>query len=529
MARAARRRFLSPITLRILAINALALGILGGGLLYLDQFRDKLAAGRLAELRTQTRIIAGALGEAATLTDDEGGLDVPQARRVLRRLVGESALRARIFDTQGELVADSRFMFLGRSVIATELPPLDASQSFLQTAADDLQRWIGDLIRRSDLPRYTERPIQKADDYPEVLTALRGETGARIRSGGQQIEVLSVAAPVQRLRRVLGAVLITTDTADIEALVRDEQTSILQVFGVALAITLVLSVFLAQTIARPLRRLASSASQLEKTPERQVALPDYSGRRDEIGDLSRALTSMTDALYRQLEAVESFAADVAHEIKNPLSSLRSAAETLERTNDADAQKTLLPLLIEDVRRLDRLITDISSASRLDAELSRAQMVPVDLKALIGAICQIYEAADDEALDAAMVTFQCDAPKITVSGIETRLAQVVRNLIENARSFSPPSGVVAVQLRKDGKGTSMTVVDQGPGIPSDSLPKIFNRFYSERPQGEAFGTHSGLGLSISKQIVEAHGGSLIAGNRIDGISGAIFEVRLPSGR
>lgn len=527
MANASKRRFfLSPITLRILAVNALALGILGGGLLYLDQFRDKLAASRLAELRTQTRIIAGALGEAATLTDEEGGLDVPQARRVLRRLVGDSALRARIFDAQGELVADSRFMFLGRSVIATELPPLDKDQSLLKSAVEDMQRWIGDLIRPSNLPRYVERPIQRADDYPEVLTALSGETGARIRAGGQRIEVLSVAAPVQRLRRVLGAVLITADTADIEALMRDEQTSILQVFGVALAITLVLSIFLAQTIARPLRRLAASASQLEKTPERQVALPDYSGRRDEIGDLSRALTSMTDALYRQLEAVESFAADVAHEIKNPLSSLRSAAETLERTNDAEAQKTLLPLLIEDVRRLDRLITDISSASRLDAELSRAQMVPVDLKALVGAICQIYEAADEDAPEAPVVAFHCDAPKVIVSGIETRLAQVVRNLIENARSFSPSGGVVAVQLRKDGKAFCLTVMDQGPGIPSDSVPKIFNRFYSERPEGEAFGTHSGLGLSISKQIIEAHGGVITAGNRIDGTSGAVFDVRLP---
>lgn len=518
-----RRRFLSPITLRILAINALALAILGGGLLYLDQFRDKLAAARLAELRTQTRIIAGALGEAATLTDDEGGLDIPQARRVLRRLVGESSLRARIFDADGELVADSRFMFLGRSVIATELPPLDESPNVLRRWRDSIQQWIGDLVRPSNLPPYLEKPVQKAADYPEVVSALSGDTGARIRAGSKRIEVLSVAAPVQRLRRVLGAILVTTDTADIEALVRDEQSSILQVFGVALAITLVLSVFLAQTIARPLRRLAVAASQLEKAPERQIPLPDFSARRDEIGDLSRALTSMTDALYRQLEAVESFAADVAHEIKNPLSSLRSAAETLERSKDPEAQRTLLPLLIEDVRRLDRLITDISSASRLDAELSRARMERVDVKALVGAICQIYDATEDSA---AKVVFETDETGMSVNGLETRLAQVLRNLIENARSFSPPGGVVTVRLRGEAKHCTLSVLDQGPGIPSASLPKIFDRFYSERPEGEAFGTHSGLGLSISKQIVEALGGRMTASNRIDGTSGAHFQVELP---
>jgi len=514
---------MSPITLRILAINALALAILGGGLLYLDQFRGKLAAARLSELRTQTRIIAGALGETATLMDEEGGLDIPQARRVLRRLVGESSLRARIFNVQGELVADSRFMFLGTSVIATELPPLDVSPSLPRRWAKSVQQWIASLIRPADLPLYSERPIQRASDYPEVLTALTGESAARIRSGGAQIEVLSVAAPVQRLKRVLGAILVTTDTADIEALVQDEQISIFKVFGVALAVTLVLSLFLAQTIARPLRTLARAATKLEQAPERQVKLPDYSNRRDEIGDLSRALTSMTNALYRQLAAVESFAADVAHEIKNPLSSLRSAAETLERSKDPEAQRMLLPLLIDDVRRLDRLITDISSASRLDAELSRAQMEPVDLTALLNAICQIYDAAQD---DGPAVQCQCDAQALYVSGIETRLAQVVRNLLENARSFTPADATVRIALTRETQTVVLRVIDDGPGIPESSLTKIFDRFYSERPETEAFGGHSGLGLSISKQIVEAHGGSITALNRLDPEHGAIFEVRLP---
>ncbi|MEO0413310.1 MAG: stimulus-sensing domain-containing protein, partial [Pseudomonadota bacterium] len=283
-----RRRYLSPITLRILAINALALAILGGGLLYLDQFRGKLAAARLTELTSQARIISGALGEAATRADDDGALDVAQARRIVRRLVGANqSMRARIFDGSGELVADSRFMFLGRSVIATELPPPDEKQPVLRQWLEGVQSWVASLVRQSNLPPYVEKPIQRASDYPEVTFALRGDTSTQVRAGPEQAEILSVAVPVQRLRRVLGALLLTTDTSDIEALVRAEQESILIIFALALAVTLILSLFLARTIARPLQKLADAASTLEQAPERQVRLPDYSGRGDEIGDLSR--------------------------------------------------------------------------------------------------------------------------------------------------------------------------------------------------------------------------------------------------
>ena len=523
MTRPNRRRFISPITLRILAINALALAILGGGLLYLDQFRDKLAASRLMELRSQARIIAGAIGEAATSDDAEGNLDIRQARRIMRRLVGRNTtLRARLFDTSGELVADSRFMFLGRSVIATELPPPDAETSLIETWIEELQGWIGQLIRPTDLEPYAERAIQRASDYPEVLIAFQGDMASKVRLGADQTEILSVAVPVQRLRRVLGALFLTTDTSDIEALVREEQISILIIFLLALAITLVLSLFLARTIARPLSKLADAASSLQTAPERHVILPDYSRRGDEIGDLSRALTSMTSALYKQLEAVESFAADVAHEIKNPLSSLRSAAETLERSQDTETQRTLLPLLIEDVRRLDRLITDISTASRLDAELSRTQMAPVARDKLVTAICMLYCAGD---MPGPKVDCTVSEAPLTVLGIESRLGQVLRNLIENARSFCPEEGVVDIGLSKDAGFVLLSVTDEGPGIPEESLDKIFERFYTERPDSEAFGTHSGLGLSISKQIVEAHGGTIKADNRAEG--GARFVVRLPA--
>lgn len=520
-----RRRYLSPITLRIMAINALALAILGGGLLYLDQFRGKLAEARLTELNSQALIISGALGEAATQDDEDGALDVAQARRIIRRLIGPNqALRARVFDPSGDLVADSRFMFLGRSVIATELPPPDQKNPVYRRWFEAAQLWISSLFRRSDLPRYLEKPIQRADDYPEVLMAFRGDVAQQVRAGPDQVEILSVAAPIQRLRRVLGGLLLTTDTSDIENLVRAEQESILIIFVLALGVTLILSLFLARTIARPLQKLADAASTLEQTPERQVQLPDYSRRQDEIGDLSRALTSMTAALYKQLEAVESFAADVAHEIKNPLSSLRSAAETLERSNDAETQQTLLPLLLDDVRRLDRLITDISSASRLDAELSRAQMRRVDLGQMVNGICAIYEATHD---DGVAVVSHVGAGPFHVTGIESRLGQVLRNLIENARSFSGPDQVVDVRLERAGRMVHLVVDDTGPGIPPESLPKIFDRFYTERLQSEAFGTHSGLGLSISKQIVEAHGGSIVAKNRPSG--GASFAVSLPISR
>ncbi|MFZ5610340.1 MAG: stimulus-sensing domain-containing protein [Pseudomonadota bacterium] len=529
MARSWRRRerLISPLTLRIMAVNLIALGILGGGLIYLDQFRAKLIDQRIEEVMDQSRIIAGALGEAATGEMDAMGVDVDTARQILGRLVGRSSLRARLFTLEGELVADSRFMFLGRSVIAVELPPPDQPKTLRKKIYDAANRVLDRLSRKVPLAPYAERAPQKAADYPEVLAALAGEDATSLRALDDETALVMVAVPVQRFRRVLGALLVTADTRDLTKLLRTERGAIFKVFGVTFAVTMFLSAFLARTIARPIRRLARSADRVRGGLGREVRLPDYAERGDEIGDLMRSISEMTNALYRQIDAVEGFAADVAHELKNPLSSMRSAIETVDRTHDAAVQKKLLAIVKEDIGRLDRLISDISNASRLDAELSRAQMDKVDLGLLVGTLIEVYRATAKPG--GAEIAFAAPGEgTVVVRGLEDRLGQVARNIIDNALSFSPPDGTVSVAVKKRGGMASLIVEDQGPGLPTENIADIFKRFYSARPAGEAFGTHSGLGLSISKQIVEAHGGTISASNVLGGetVKGARFVVELP---
>jgi two-component system sensor histidine kinase ChvG len=300
---------------------------------------------------------------------------------------------------------------------------------------------------------------------------------------------------------------------------------ILKVFLVALAVTVLLSLYLAGTITRPIRRLARAAEAVRTRHGRQKALPDFSRRRDEIGDLSEALREMTAALWARMDAIERFAADVSHEIKNPLTSLRSAVETVARVNDPEQQRRLMSILLEDVQRLDRLITDISDASRLDAELSRAQSDTVDIRRMLEMLAELYRSTGGE--DGPRIDLDIRTPEaLTVQGLESRIVQVFRNLITNAVSFSPKGGRITLAAGRIEGWVEVTVEDEGPGIPPGKLDAIFDRFYSERPAGEKFGTHSGLGLSISKQIIDAHHGVIFARNR-EGRSGARFTVRLPA--
>src|SRR5690606_1405987 len=262
---------------------------------------------------------------------------------------------------------------------------------------------------------------------------------------------------------------------------------------------------------------------------RQPAIPDFSRRRDEIGDLSVALGDMTAALWRRMDAIERFAADVAHEIKNPLTSLRSAVETVARVEDPDQQKKLMSIILDDVQRLDRLISDISDASRLDAELSRAETDTVEIGELLRALVAVQEAG--ERVDGPRFRLEVlDHQDLAVPGLEGRLGQVFRNLISNAVTFSPPGGTIRLSAQRQGGDVVVSIADEGPGIPEGKLEAVFQRFYTERPAGEKFGTHSGLGLSISKQIVDAHGGSIRAENRRDDsgrVCGARFIVRVPA--
>ena len=523
---------ISPLTRRVLTVNVLALGALVAGLLYLGQYEDGLVEAELASLHTQAEIFAGALGEGAAGEDAGGGqaLVPVTARPMLRRLVGPTRARARLFGARGALIVDSRDMVgPGASVQEEALPPPGEEGLADRLAVAVYDRVLG-LLPAGNRPRdYVERAVQRAADYPEAADALGGEARTRLRYDERGEMVLVAAVPVQRFKRVLGALMLTADGADIREAVRDVRLGILNAFAVALGVTVILSLYLANTITRPVKRLADAARQVKGGRNEHLKIPDFTARRDEIGDLSAALRDMTADLWNRMEAVERFAADVSHEIKNPLTSLSSAVETAARVSDPGQQRQLMAIIQEDVRRLDRLISDISSASRLDAELARAEMEEIDIGRLLEALVEIHgpsRADRGNGLELAL-----DGGPLRATGIESRLVQVFQNLLENALSFSPPGAPVTIRAVRENGALAVTVDDEGPGIPEENLDSVFERFYTQRPESERFGGHSGLGLAISRQIVEAHRGSIAASNRYDGnggVAGARFTVRLPAG-
>lgn len=521
----------SPLTRRIIAVNVLPLLLLAIGFLYLGKFESSLIGQQIESLRTQGEIFAAALGEGAVLDSaDEGEILLPDlARQMMRRLVEPTRTRARLFDFEGKLIADSRLLRgPGIPVQVAELPPA-GHKGLLSRAADAVYDWIAGLLpSRRKHPAYSEG--ETAEDYNEALRAIHGESGSAVRSDPQTGGlVISVAVPVQRYKQVLGAVMLSSGNGEIEDELRTVRLELLRIFAVALLVTVLLSLYLAGAIARPIRRLAAAAERARGRGA-HIEIPDFTERRDEIGDLSRSLREMTDALWQRMSAIESFAADVAHEIKNPLSSLRSAVETASRIEDPAKQRRLMAIIQDDVERLDRLITDISDASRLDAELSRLEVAPTDIGAMLRALAEMHEATRAEGAPRLIVDIVERGRPLIVRGVESRLSQVFLNVIANAASFSPPEGEIHIRAVHDGQAVLVTVEDGGPGIPEDKLSAIFNRFYTERPAGEKFGTHSGLGLSISKQIMEAHRGRIWAENRTDdtgAVRGARFSIRLPT--
>jgi two-component system sensor histidine kinase ChvG len=529
-ARRGRRGRLSPLTAKILGVNILALAMLGIGLLYVGRYEAGLIDAELQALQTQGEIFAAALGEGAVIDSfGEGQRLIPElARQMTRRLVEPTRTRVRLFDLEGKMVGDSRLLRGSGVVLIEELPPPN-DRPGLGSMLDEVYDWImGRVPRYGVLPLGAEKANATAADFPEVKRALGGETARAVREDKASGRlVLTVAVPVQRYKQVLGAVLLSVGSGDIEQAIRAVRLDILRVFLIALAGTVLLSFYLASTIARPIRRLAAAAERVRRGSGRQMTIPDLSGRSDEIGDLAGALREMTSALWQRMDAIERFAADVAHEIKNPLTSLRSAVETVSRLEDPEKREKLLAIVMEDVKRLDRLISDISDASRLDAELSRIEPEPVDVGRLLGTLVDVHESTREE--DGARLRLTLPDYSLVVSGLEGRLVQVLRNLIANAVSFSPPGGTIRLNAWQDGDAVVVAIEDEGPGIPESKLEAIFNRFYTERPSGEKFGTHSGLGLSISKQIVEAHRGLVRAENRRDSagqVCGARFVVRLP---
>ena len=533
-----RRRPSSSLTRRILALNLLVLAVPVGGFFFLDQYQESLIDAEIEALRVQGEVFAGALGAGAVVIAPGVGqlVDPVRASLMLRRLTAPTQTRARLFSENGALVTDTQALIDPRGLVRVrELPPTDgfAPWTWLRDRFEAVLNWSPN---QGELPIYQERVPQRASDYREAISALTDEAGATVRrheSGGM---VISVSIPVKRYKQVVGALMLSHGSGEIERAMRAIRIDILQVFGVALAVTILLSVYLAATIARPLKRLAAAAERVRSGSGRYTSIPDFAGRRDEIGDLGRDLRAMTEALWQRMDAIERFAADVSHEIKNPLTSLRSAVETVARVEDPAQQKKLMSIILDDVARLDRLISDISDASRLDAELSRDPPSELDLRDVLSALVDIHAATSEVNI----VMDVQPGSDLTICAFEDRLGQVFRNIITNAQSFSPADGRIVVAAsrsnRRDGDVVMVTVDDEGPGIPEANLESIFRRFYSDRPttgpdgKAERLGTHSGLGLSISRQIVEAAGGELWAENRRDAdgrIEGARFTVLFPA--
>lgn len=551
----------SSLTRRIVLLNVAGLLALFIGILYLSQFRAGLIDARVRSLGVQAEIIAGAIAASATVETDSitidpekllelqagesygppddflSALEFPinpeRVAPVLRRLISPTNTRARIYDRDGVLLLDSRSLYGRGDVLRFDLPPPNAGKpGFIEKQWNSIRKWLG----RGDLPLYIELGPDNGKGYPEVAQALAGQKASVVRINARGEVIVSVATPVQRFRAVRGALLLSTQGADIDQMVEAERLAIFKVFLVMAAVMIVLSILLAGTIAGPVRRLADGADRVRRRIRSRVEIPDFTRRGDEIGHLSGTLRDMTNALYSRIEAIESFAADVAHELKNPLTSLRSAVETLPLAKTKESQDRLLAVIQHDVQRLDRLISDISDASRLDAELQRQEAEAVDLKELLTMLVEAAnEVPHDGGARVALSFEAAGAGAFVVPGHDSRLAQIVDNLVQNARSFSPPGASVRITARRLKNEVEIVVDDEGPGIRPDAFEKIFERFYTDRPH-QGFGQNSGLGLSISKQIVEAHGGRLWAENRLGGpahegaepkVLGARFVVRLPA--
>jgi two-component system sensor histidine kinase ChvG len=524
---------------RVMLVNFVPLALLVAALLYLDQYQDGLLTAEVSALREQARIYAGALGESAVrVTDPNNPVLVPDlARPLLRRLTDPTPnAGAKIYAPDGTLIADSRVRMGAGGAITTEpLPP--ATQrgpvtGFVGRLYDSILDWLPHM--RAATVEISPNAAG-ADWQPDVREELRltsnddsHEMPPYIRRTTENRLLVTVSEPVERDRHTVGIVLLTRDAVEVDNSLFQVRMSILGLFLGALLLTFLLSWYLSLTLARPILQLADAAQDMREGHGRTGAVPPYLlRRRDEIGELGQALSAAATALWGRMDAIERFAADVAHEIKNPLGSIRSAIETIRRVEDKAAQARLLAIMQDDVVRLDRLISDISDASRVDAELSRTQTEPVDVAPMIAALGEIADATRGERDP----VLKIDVPPsgLKVLAVEGRLVQVLRNLIGNAVSFSPPGGTIFLRARETGNMVEIAVEDEGPGIPDSNLDHVFDRFYSERPAGESFGKHSGLGLSISRQIVEALRGRISAENRRSAagdVLGARFVVRLP---
>lgn len=510
----------------ILVANFVALGVLVVGMMALSETRRGLVNAKLDSLRAQGELIANVLAEGASDGAPAPRLRNEDARAILRQLYVPEESRVIVFDKSGGIVADSHL--LADVFETTTLPPPGQPASDLAVQARGLPTRVLDGL--SNLLRsQAERDALDRNLVDEVRQVIEGDTVGGVRREVDGRRVVSVSIPIQPVRAVVG--VVTIESYDLDHLIEAERRALLPFILIAALVTGMSSLALTVFIARPIRRLARAAREARRAGGRRVRMPDLRSRNDEIGELGIALSEMTEALYDRLDAIESFAADVSHELKNPLTSIRSAVEVLPLAKDEERRDRLLAVIAADVKRLDRLITDISRASRVDAELAREDVGPLDLAGLLTELADSY---NESGRGGATIEVDCQVRNGRVMGRDGPLGQVFRNLIDNALTFSPEDGKVRIRLQRGHRhGQSSLLVrveDEGPGIPEDNLETVFERFYTERPKGTAFGTHSGLGLAISRQIVQAHGGRITAANRRDAdgqVAGACFTVELPA--
>jgi two-component system sensor histidine kinase ChvG len=495
------------VTLRILLVNLLPLVMLGGGIFYLDTYRKQLLNERYRLARIEAQITAEALAGATR-----------QRQEALLLQIGkEQRIRLRMYDAEGRLWADS--FELAEPVFALDVIGDETMGEELARMLDHAINWVAGA---DPIPDYVEPQEPTAEGWPELQRARElGLTQIQLRDAPDGTPVINAAAPVG----LNGATLLTTRNAvDITESVRSARSTLGAFVGLALLLSILLSLFLARTIVEPLRQLVRAAVRVRLGRDREVEVPRLPARGDEIGLLARAVSDMSSALRGRIDEVERFAADVAHEIKNPLASLRSALESLGRVEDPALRSQLAEIANHDVRRIDRLVTEISDASRVDAEMSRATFERMDLAGMVGHILEARESRCEN--DGRRIRFGRRGAT-TVFGVPLRLERVIENLIDNAVSFSPPDGTIDLDIAGDNGRVSLTICDQGPGIPADHRERIFERFHSVRPEGEGFGDHSGLGLAIARTVAEAHDGTLRVADRPEGVPGACFVLELPA--
>ena len=492
---------------RILAVNLLTLALLALGVISLDAFRNQLSEERVLRMEAEATILAEVLASA---TPD-------RRNEVLRAVAGSTPSRIRLYDRSGRRIADSW------QIAAPTYRLRDPDeQRWTKDVARALDRGFNALVGAGSVEDFEEPSPDRMSAWPEAVRAFSTrETVSETRNAPDLTPVWSTAAPVGE-----SVLLLTANDRDFTRTIRAERASLGIAMLLATLLSVMLSLFLARTIVRPLRRLAMAAHRVRLGRAREVRVPRLPSRRDEIGTLARAVSDMSQSLRQRIDNIEAFAADVTHELKNPLASLRSALDGLERMEDPVLRRRLLAVARDDVVRLDRLIGDVSEAARTDAELARARFETVDLGSLIQQLTSAWETRREKG-DARIAFARPRSGTAVVLGDPGRLARAIDNIIDNAISFSPPGGLVEVVAARVGDQVTVRVDDEGPGVPEHAREAIFNRFHSVRPEHEHFGRHSGLGLAIARAIVEGHDGEIDVQDRDDAPSGARFIIRLPA--